>query len=110
MEYDYLHFPAESVKVDLRTFGRLPESAQRVFEAIRDQGPMTNNEIHDATEMAPRTIRYAIKRLKDEGFLDSRCSLKDCRTCYFFVHQRCVGVEALEAAKKKAGEGKKDDP
>jgi DNA-binding transcriptional ArsR family regulator len=102
VEYDYLHFPADAVKVELRTFGRLPESAQKVFAVIRDHGPVTNADLQARTEMPPRTIRYAVKRLKDEGFVDSRCSLRDCRTCFFFVHERCVGVEALEEARSKA--------
>jgi DNA-binding transcriptional ArsR family regulator len=102
MEYEYLHFPAEEVHVDPRRFGRLPESARRVFAVIRDEGPVTHAQLRSATEIPPRTIRYAVKRLRDEGFVDTRCSLRDCRTCYFFVHRRCVGIEALEAARQKA--------
>lgn len=101
-EYRYLHFPADAVHVDPVRFGRLPDSAQRVFVAIRDGGPVTHQELRDATGIPPRTIRFAVKRLKDEGFIDTRCSLKDCRTCFFFVHKRCVGVEALEAARAEA--------
>lgn len=103
MEYEYLHFPAEAVQVDRVRFGRLPPSARRVFEAIKVGGPMTHVELRDNLEMPPRTVRYALKRLRDEGFVESRCSLRDCRTCYFFVHRTCVGIEALEAARRKAG-------
>ncbi len=95
-EYRFLHFPADAVQVDPLEFARLPESARRVFQAVRDQGPVTHAGLREATGMPPRTIRFAVKRLRDEGYLDARCSLKDCRTCYFFVHKRCVGVEALE--------------
>ncbi len=102
MEYEYLHFPAESVQVDRVRYGRLPQSARTVFEAIRDAGPVTHKELQERTDMPARTIRYAVKRLRDEGFVDTRCSLRDCRTCYFFVHRRCVGVEALEAARRQA--------
>ncbi len=101
-EYRFLHFPAEAVHVDFRRFGRLPDSAQRVFEAIRDGGPLTHTELHERTQIPPRTIRFAIKRLKEEGFIDTRCSLRDCRTCFFFVHKRCVGIEALQAARDAA--------
>ncbi|MGB0653268.1 MAG: winged helix-turn-helix domain-containing protein [Thermoplasmatota archaeon] len=101
-EYAYLHFPADAVQVDRRLFGRLPPSAQKVFEAVRDQGPLTNQELQEATAMPARTVRYAVKRLKEEGLVDTRCSLRDCRTCYFFVDKRCVGVEALEQARREA--------
>lgn len=104
MEYEFLHFPAEAVQVDRFRFGRLPESARRVFEAIMEAGPLTHAELRDRTDMPPRTVRYALKRLKDEGFVDARCSLRDCRTCYFFVHQKCVGMEALDEARRKAAE------
>ena len=101
-EYSFLHFPAESVTVDPERFERLPQSAKVVFEAVRDKGPLTHADLREATGMPPRTIRFAVKRLKEESFIDTRCSLRDCRTCYFFVHRRCVGVEALEAARQEA--------
>lgn len=100
--YRFLHFPADAVQVDPFRLGRLPESARRVFAAVRDHGPLTHAALHAATGMPPRTISYALKRLKDAGFVDTRCSLGDCRTCYFFVHRRCVGIEALEAARRQA--------
>ncbi len=103
-EYGFLHFPAEAVHVDPVRFGALPESAKRVFEAVKVQGPLTHADLRVATEMPARTIRFAVKRLKEEGFVDTRCSLRDCRTCYFFVSKLCVGVEALEAARRKAEE------
>jgi len=103
-EYEFLHFPAASVQVDPERFARLPESAQRVFQAVRDGGPLTHSALREVTGMPARTIRFAVKRLKEEGFIDTRCSLRDCRTCYFFVNKRCIGVEALEEARKKAEE------
>ncbi|HLF16191.1 MAG TPA: winged helix-turn-helix transcriptional regulator, partial [Candidatus Thermoplasmatota archaeon] len=90
-EYEFLHFPASAVHVDPERFGRLPESAQRVFEAVKGKGPLTHAELREATGMPARTIRFAVKRLKEDGLLDTRCSLRDCRTCYFFVNKRCVG-------------------
>jgi DNA-binding transcriptional ArsR family regulator len=104
MEYEFLHFPAEAVQVDRFRFGRLPDSAKRVFDAVKAAGPLTHAELRERTDMPARTVRYALKRLRDEGFVDTRCSLRDCRTCYFFVHQKCVGVEALDDARRKAAE------
>ncbi len=103
-EFAFLHFPSASVQVDPAKYGRLPQSAQRVFSAVRDQGPLTHTELRAATGLPPRTIRYAVKRLRDESYLDTRCSLRDCRTCYFFVNKRCVGVAALEEARRRADE------
>jgi hypothetical protein len=101
-EYEFLHFPAAAVQVDPVRFGKLPDSARAVFEAVKQLGPLTHADLRAQTRMPARTIRFAVARLKEEGFLDVRCSLRDCRTCYFFVNKRCVGVEALEAARRRA--------
>lgn len=92
-EYDYLHFPAEAVHVEPRVWLTLPPSARRVFEAVRDDGPLTTTALQQKTGMPGRTVRFAVRALKDAHLLDERCSLRDCRTCYFFVNQACLGVE-----------------
>lgn len=96
-EHAFLHFPADAVHVDPVKLARLPASAQRVFAECRQAGPITPQELRLRTQMPERTVRYAVQRLKEAGMLDTRCSLRDCRNCYFFVHERCVGVAALEA-------------
>lgn len=103
-EYAFLHFPAEAVRVDEGRLGRLPGSAQRVFDAVRDDGPLTHSDLRERTGLPPRTIRFAVKRLRDEGLVDARSSLKDCRTCYFFVSKDCVEHGALEMARERAQE------
>ena len=103
-EYEFLHFPPGAVHVDERRLGSLPESAQRVFGAVRDEGPLTHAGLRDRTGLPPRTIRFAVKRLRDEGLVDARSSLKDCRTCYFFVSRDWVEGGALEDARLRAQE------
>jgi DNA-binding transcriptional ArsR family regulator len=101
----FLHFPADAVQTDFRRFGRLPASAQKVFAAVKAQGPLTASQLQAATAMPPRTVRYAVRRLREDGSLDTRCTLGDCRSCFFFVHKRCVGVAALEAARQASRQG-----
>ncbi|HUR62072.1 MAG TPA: hypothetical protein VM286_06880 [Candidatus Thermoplasmatota archaeon] len=101
-EYEFLHFPAAAVQVDPVRMGRLPDSCRSVFEAVKRLGPLTHADLRQQTGMPARTIRFAVARLKEAGFLDVRCSLKDCRTCYFFVNRKCVGLEALEDARRRA--------
>lgn len=108
MEYEFLHFPADQVHVDPVVFGKLPASAQKVFEAIKAGGPMSHAALREATGMPARTIRFAVKRLREEGLVDTRCSLRDCRTCYFFVDKRCVGLDALEEARRRAEEAARE--
>jgi DNA-binding transcriptional ArsR family regulator len=101
-EYEFLRFPAASVQVDPVRYGQLPESARTVFEAVKHEGPLTHADLRERTGLPPRTIRFAVKRLKEEALLDTRCSLRDCRTCYFFVSKNCVDEQALEDARRKA--------
>lgn len=103
-EYQFLHFPAEAVHIDGRRLERLPGSAQRVFGAVRQEGPLTHADLRHRTGLPPRTIRFAVKRLRDEGLVDARSSLRDCRTCYFFVSKDLVEDGALEEARERAHE------
>jgi DNA-binding transcriptional ArsR family regulator len=103
-EYEFLHFPPEAIQVDPDRYGRLPESARRVFAAVREDGPLTHADLRRRTGLPPRTVRFAVKRLKDEGFVDTRCSLRDCRNTYFFVSKTCVDDQAIEEQRRRAGE------
>lgn len=103
-EYEFLHFPPEAVQVDPDRYERLPESARRVFAAVREDGPLTHADLRRRTGLPPRTVRFAVKRLKDEGFVDTRCSLRDCRNTYFFVSKDCVDGQALEEQRRRAEE------
>lgn len=101
-EYRFLHFPADAVRVDARVLQALPPSARRVFASIREDGPLTHADLREATDMPPRTIRFAIKRLREAALIDTRTSLRDCRTCYYFVHPRILGEDALEDRRLEA--------
>ena len=106
-EYEFLRFPADTVQVDPQQYNALPGSARRVFEAVRERGPLTHSQLGAITGLPPRTIRFAVKRLKDTGLLDSMCSLRDCRTYYFYVSRRHIRSEALEEARRRAEEAQK---
>jgi DNA-binding transcriptional ArsR family regulator len=103
-EYEFLHFPPDAVRVEDARLDRLPESARRVFGAVRHDGPLTHAGLRDRTGLPPRTIRFAVRRLRDEGLVDARSSLRDCRTCYFFVSKDLVEDHALEDARVRAQE------
>ena len=73
----------------------LPASARQVFEVLARDGPLTHRGLVHATGMPSRTIRYAVGRLKEAGVIGARCSLMDCRQCFFFVAQQCPGKDAI---------------
>lgn len=63
----------------------LPPSAEEVFELLALEGPMTHRELVEYTEMPARTVRYAVRRLKEADCVGERVNLKDCRQRFFFV-------------------------
>ncbi|MEK6975259.1 MAG: winged helix-turn-helix domain-containing protein [Candidatus Thermoplasmatota archaeon] len=103
-EYEFLHYPPDAVQVDADRYGRLPESARRVFAAVRDDGPLTHADLRRRTGLPPRTVRFAVKRLKDEGLVDTRSSLRDCRNTYFFVSRACLDDGAIAEQRRRAEE------
>ena len=75
------------IKVSEATTRQLPPSARRVFALLRETGAMTHSELVGTTRMSPRTLRFALRRLRDLGLVSSVPSLRDCRTCYIFVNR-----------------------
>ena len=63
----------------------IPPSVQKVLVALQHRGPLTNAQIRDATNLPRRTVYAALQRLKQEGLLHERVSLKDTRQTYFWV-------------------------
>jgi len=57
----------------------LPPSAKLVLKVLEYGGLLTQKEIAEESYLPPRTIRYALGRLKDEGFLQERFYFKDAR-------------------------------
>lgn len=71
----------------------LPPSAQTIYKILAVEGPLTHKELVEISEMPPRTVRYAVSRLKEDGFIGERCNLMDCRQCFFFINATCPGGE-----------------
>jgi DNA-binding MarR family transcriptional regulator len=72
-----------------RVIKALPPSAKLIYRALDDRGALTSRELSDETYLAPRTVRHALKRLKNFGLVHTRNSLRDSRTSYFYLGERC---------------------
>jgi DNA-binding transcriptional ArsR family regulator len=57
----------------------LPPSAQQVLLVLASDGPLTQKEIISKTDLPPRTVRYALSRLKGEEMLEERFCFSDAR-------------------------------
>ena len=57
----------------------LPPSAKLVAKVLEYNETMTQQQIAEETLLPPRTVRYALNRLDEEGVVDSRFSFSDAR-------------------------------
>jgi hypothetical protein len=64
---------------DLDVVDFLPSSAKQVFSALASHGPLTQKELISETDLPPRTVRYALSRLKGEDMLMERFCFRDAR-------------------------------
>ena len=69
----------------------LPPSAKLVFKVLEYSGFLTQKEIAKESYLPPRTVRYALNRLKDEEFLQERFYFKDARqSLYGLKNVPCI--------------------
>ncbi len=57
----------------------LPPSAKLVAKVLEYNETLTQSQLAEETLLPPRTVRYALNRLEDEGVVDSRFSFSDAR-------------------------------
>ena len=57
----------------------LPPSARQVFRVLESDGPLTQKDIISRTELPPRTVRYALDRLRGEEIIEERFCFRDAR-------------------------------
>ena len=78
----------------------LPPSAQHVLRTLSQRGALTHRDLVAATGMPPRTVRWAVGRLREEGIIGARCNLMDCRQCFFYVNDACGGKAEYAGARR----------
>jgi hypothetical protein len=64
---------------DLDVVDYLPPSARHVFDVLARNGPLTQKDLISKTDLPPRTVRYALSRLKGEDILQERFCFQDAR-------------------------------
>lgn len=57
----------------------LPPSAKLVAKVLDYNDTLTQSELAEETLLPPRTVRYALNRLEEEGVVDARFSFSDAR-------------------------------
>jgi transcription initiation factor IIE alpha subunit len=57
----------------------LPPSSKIVLEILGTEGAMTHKDIVRKTHCSPRTIRYALRKLKEKKLLIEKMNMQDMR-------------------------------
>ncbi|PKL59789.1 MAG: ArsR family transcriptional regulator [Methanomicrobiales archaeon HGW-Methanomicrobiales-4] len=73
----------------------MPPSAKLVYKVLESGDRLTQKDIIEKTRLPPRTVRYAIRRLKTNGLLKERISFMDARQSLYsiadLVHPVIIG-------------------
>jgi DNA-binding MarR family transcriptional regulator len=80
------------VNIDIR-IENLPPSAKLVFKILEKGGLLTQKDITRESYLPPRTVRYALDRLKKKDILEERFYFKDAR-------QSLYGIKNFQDAKE----------
>ena len=57
----------------------LPPSSQTVLGILNAGGAMTHKDIVKKSHLAPRTVRYALKKLKERHLIIEKFNFRDAR-------------------------------
>jgi DNA-binding MarR family transcriptional regulator len=57
----------------------LPPSSKTVLEILDTDGAMTHKDLVQKTHLAPRTVRYALKKLQERKLIIEKFNFRDAR-------------------------------
>ena len=57
----------------------LPPSSRTVLGILNTGGAMTHKDIVEKSRLAPRTVRYALKKLKERHLIIEKFNFRDAR-------------------------------
>jgi len=57
----------------------LPPSSRTVLGILNAGGAMTHKDIVEKSRLAPRTVRYALKKLKERNLIIEKFNFRDAR-------------------------------
>jgi len=69
----------------MRKILQLSPSVKLVLKVLEYKGLLTQKELVAESYLPPRTVRYALGRLKKVGILEERLYPKDARQCLYGV-------------------------
>ncbi len=76
---------------------RLPPSSQRVLALLKDGQTRTFKQVTQEIDISPRTVRYAIKKLKENELIIEKFNFRDARQVLYQVKDVITSEEAQKA-------------
>lgn len=62
----------------------MPKSCLSVLMQLEKSGVQTHKDLVLSTGLAPRTVRYALRRLKEEGLVVEKFNFRDARQSMYY--------------------------
>ena len=81
----------------LMTSTKLPRSSKKVMKVLDSGCAMTQKDLVKRTSLHPRTVRYALKKLKEQELLIEKLKMNDLRQIIYQI--RITGVQKPPLAK-----------
>jgi predicted transcriptional regulator len=78
------------------TASRLPRSSKKVMKILYSGCAMTQKDLVKKTSLHPRTVRYALKKLKEQELLIEKLKTDDLRQIIYQI--RVTGVQNIGLA------------
>ncbi|KAF1078102.1 helix-turn-helix domain-containing protein [Methanogenium sp. MK-MG] len=76
---------------------RLPPSSQRVLALLKDGQARTFKQVTQEIDISPRTVRYAIKKLKESGLIIEKFNFRDARQVLYQIKDVLTSEETQKA-------------
>ncbi|MHA1378856.1 MAG: winged helix-turn-helix domain-containing protein [Candidatus Helarchaeota archaeon] len=64
---------------------KLSPSIKEIYSILKEKGPQTPKEISAKTSYAPRTLRYALKKLLELNLIKKTPNFEDLRQNYYKI-------------------------
>jgi predicted transcriptional regulator len=71
---------------------RLPDSSKKVLKVLDSGYAMTQKDLVKKTSLHPRTVRYAIKKLKEQELLIEKLKMNDLRQIVYQLRHNRDGL------------------
>ncbi|MFX1368691.1 MAG: hypothetical protein ACFFAY_08850 [Promethearchaeota archaeon] len=74
--------------------GSIPRSSMILLDKLLKEGPLTPSDMHQRSNLAPRTISYALKHLQKYSLCKKQYNLVDMRQPLYYADRK--RIEELE--------------